>query len=114
MKSGYVLRMEVDNAYLVRTRDRRRRRELLAILIAAAPVGLALLAYSWTHLQVLEAGYRIDSLRRELHATGQSERHLRLEVARLANPRMIEKRATEELGMEPPGAQQWVVLEPIQ
>ncbi len=112
MKSAYVLRKEVDNAYLVRTRDRRRRRELLGVLIAVAPVGLALLAYSWTHLQVLESGYRIDKLVRELEAMGQAERHLRLEVAQLSDPRVIERRAIEELAMEPPSPEQWVILEP--
>lgn len=111
MKTSYILRKEVDNAYLVRERDRRRRRELLAILAVAAPVGLCLLVYIWTHLQVLQAGYRIDRLGRELHAMSQQERHLDLEVARLASPGRIEKVATEELGMVPLEPEQVITLE---
>ncbi|MCB1032771.1 MAG: cell division protein FtsL [Acidobacteria bacterium] len=111
MKTTYVLRREVDNAYLVRERDRRRRRELLAILAVAAPVGLCLLVYIWTHLQVLEASYRIDRLGNQLHEMSQEERHLGLEVARLASPGRIEKVAVEDLGMVPLEPEQVIALE---
>lgn len=111
MKTTYILRKEVDNAYLVRERDRRRRRELLAILLVAAPVGLCLLVYIWTHLQVLEAGYRIDRLGRQLHEMSQQERHLGLEVARLASPGRIEAAATRDLGMVPLQPEQVITLE---
>jgi len=101
-RSAYVLPKPVDNVYLVRDRDRRRRRELLTILAAAAPVGLLLLAYIWTHLQVLDAGYRISHLGRELHELAQQERHLKLEAASLFNPSLLEERAQLELEMIPP------------
>ncbi len=111
MRSSYALRPRVDNLYLVRERDRRRRRELLAILALAAPAGLCLLIYSWSHLQVLEAGYRIEELGRELHELHQEERQLTLEVARLANPRRIDTLARQELGMVSPEPHQVERLE---
>ena len=109
-RSAYVLRKPVDNVYLVRDRDRRRRRELLTILVAAAPVGFLLLAYIWTHLQVLEAGYRIDRLGSQLHELTQQERHLRLEAAGLFNPRLLEERAEGELEMVPPAPENVFML----
>lgn len=111
MKTTYILRKEVDNAYLVRERDRRRRRELLAILAVAAPVGLCLLVYIWTHLQVLQAGYRIDQLGRQLHDMSQQERHLGLQVSRLASPSRIEALAAKDLGMVPLQPEQVIALE---
>ncbi len=113
MKTTYILRKEVDNAYLVRERDRRRRRELLAILAVAAPVGLCLLVYIWTHLQVLQTGYRIDRLRRQLHVMSQQERHLGLEAAHLASPGRIEAAAMADLGMIPLKPHQVITLEVV-
>jgi hypothetical protein len=110
-RSAYVLRRPVDNVYLVRDRDRRRRRELLTILVAAAPVGFCLLVYIWTHLQVLEAGYRIDLLGHQLHEMAQHERHLRLEAAGLFNPGLLEERAQRELKMVPPAPENVFALE---
>lgn len=110
MRGAYLIRRPVDNVYLVRERDRRRRRELLTILLAIAPVGVCLLVYIWTHLQVLEAGYRIDDLAHRLHDLAQKERHLQLEVSRLANPVLLEQRATEQLAMEAPGHERIFLL----
>jgi cell division protein FtsL len=111
VRNAYVLRRPVDNVYLVRDRDRRRRRQLLTILGAVTPVGLLLLAYIWTHLHVLEAGYRIDDLGRHLHALTQEERHLQLEVTRLGEPGTIEGRAMAELGMTALDAEHFFLLQ---
>ncbi|MCB1056342.1 MAG: cell division protein FtsL [Acidobacteria bacterium] len=111
MRNAYALRRPVENTYLVRERDRRRRRELVVIVMAALPLGLCLLVYIWSHLQVLDAGYRIDSLEQSLHALSQQERRLRLEAALLSSPQRIEQRAVDELGMAPPRRDQMVFLE---
>lgn len=102
MRSKYAVRRPVANTYLVRERDRRRARELVAVLVALLPAGVALLAYTWVHLEVLRTGYRIDALERRLHETVQIERQLRLEAAYLASPERVARRAVEELGMRAP------------
>ncbi len=106
MKSIYAVHRPVHNAYLVRQRDRRRVRELLLGLAGVLPLGVAFIAYTWIHLEVLRTGYRIDELDRRLHGLQEEERRLRLESSYLASPERIEERAYEELGMRAPDVDQ--------
>jgi cell division protein FtsL len=112
MKSSYAVHRQVDNEYLVRERDRRRLRDLGMVLLVLAPVALSLVAFTWIHLQVLDAGYAIEALEGRLHELDRRESRLRLEAAYLASPSLIEERATEELSMRPPEIEQMVFLEP--
>jgi len=108
MKSIYASHRPVVNAYLVRQRDRRRLRELLLVLALALPLAGSVLCYTWIHLQVLGAGYRIDAQERRLHQLVQEERRLRLEASYLASPDRIERRAAQELSMRAPAIDQMV------
>lgn len=99
---GYALRKPVVNTYLVRERDRRLARELVVVVATVVLLGGGLLAYTWIHLEVLKTGYRIDKLEGELRDLSKKERQLRLEASYLAGPQQVEKRATDELGMQPP------------
>ena len=111
MRSAYAVHRPVDNEYLVRVRDRRRLKDLGVVLLVLLPVALSLSAFTWIHLQVLDAGYAIESLESRLHELDRQESRLRLEAAYLANPKLIEERATEELSMRPPAIDQMVFLE---
>lgn len=113
MRNVYALRRPVVNAYLVRERDRRRARELLLVLLVVVSLGGGLIAYIWIHLQVLSTGYHIDELERELVELNRKERQLRLEAAYLASPSQVERRAVEELGMQPPALEQVVFWEEL-
>ena len=108
MNRSYTVHRPVANEYLVRERDRRSRRQLLQVLLVLAPVGLALTAFTWIHLQVLDAGYRIEELEGRRHELERRESRLRLEAAYLASPNLIERRAREELAMRPPELDQLV------
>lgn len=110
-RSAYALHRPVANEYLVRERDRRRLRDLGKVVLVLAPLALALSAFTWVHLQVLDAGYRIDRLEHELHALEREESRLRLEAAYLSSPKRIERRARRELGMRPPEVGQLVFVE---
>lgn len=112
MKTAYSVHRPVANEYLVRERDRRRHRELGLVLLVLAPLALALSAFTWVHLQVLDAGYEIEALEERLHALHRQESRLRLEASYLASPNVIERRATAELAMRPPDIDQLVFLEP--
>lgn len=112
MKSSYAVHRPVENEYLVRERDRRRWKELGLILLVLAPVALSLSAFTWIHLQVLDAGYAIEALEGRLHDLERQESRLRLEAAHLASPSRIETLATEELSMRPPTIDQMIFLEP--
>ncbi len=114
MRSAYTVHRPVANEYLVRERDRRRLRDLLKVLLILAPAALALGAFTWVHLQVLDSGYRIEKLELRLHELGREESRLRLEAAYLASPKVIEDRATEELDMHPPALGQLVFQEDLE
>ncbi|HLF56912.1 MAG TPA: hypothetical protein VI942_08705 [Thermoanaerobaculia bacterium] len=111
MPGAYTVRRPVVNAYLVRQRDRRRLRELAAVVAIVLPIGAALLAYTWLQLETLRAGYRIEGLERESHRLAQVERQLRLESAHLAHPERLARRAQDELGLAPPAVEQVIFLE---
>lgn len=106
--SPWIVRRPVENDYLVRERDRRRVRELLRLLLLVAPLGLALLAYTWIHLESLDTGFRIRGLEQELHELERRERQLRLEAAWLKSPRRVEDLAESRLGLAPPRPEQMV------
>lgn len=113
MRNAYAFRRPVVNTYLVRERDRRRQRELASVLLVVLCLGGGLLAYTWIHLEVLRTGYAIDKLERNLTDLTKQERQLRLEAAYLASPSQIERRAVDELGMQPPALEQVVFWEEI-
>ena len=108
MRNAYAFTRPVVNTYLVRERDRRRFRELALVLLVVVSLGGGLLAYTWIHLEVLRTGYRIDTLESELTKLTREERQLRLMAAHLSSPSQIERRAVEELGMQPPTLEQVV------
>jgi cell division protein FtsL len=111
MKTAYAFRRPVDNAYLVRVRERRRFRDLGVVLAVAMPIALALFAYTHVHLRTLEIGYRIGALERRLVEVTESERVLRSEAARLASPTRLERLAVQELGLRPPTLEQVIFVE---
>jgi cell division protein FtsL len=114
MSSPYLVRRVVVNAYLVRERDRRRLRELAGVVAAVLPVSLALVAIIWVQVEILRTGYRIHDLERQLDALTRQERTLRLEASYLASPQRVERRAVEELGMQPPDLDQILFAEELE
>jgi cell division protein FtsL len=111
MRTAYAFRRPVDNAYLVRVRDRRRFRDLGVVLAVALPIALALFAYTRVHLQSLEVGYRIGELERRLVEVNETERRLRSEAARLGSPARLERLAVDELGLRPPTLEQVIFVD---
>ena len=113
MRSPYAIRRPVENAYLVRERDRRLARELLGVAATVLLLGLGLMAYTWIQLEITAVGYSSDGLERTLHELQQQERRLQLEAAQLAHPAAIETRAGRQLGMKPPTLEQTVFFEEL-
>jgi len=113
LHGAYSVRRPVVNAYLVRERDRQRRRELAWVVAVVLPLVAALLCYTWLQLETLRAGYRIEALERQAHRLAQVERQLQLEAAHLSDPEGLARRAHDELGLEPPRVEQVIFLEEI-
>ncbi len=104
----YAIHRPVENAYLVRERDRRLIRELLGVVALVLVLGGGLLAYTWVHIEIVNAGYRIDQRQKQLNSLLEEERLRRLEVARLTHPELIEARARRDLSMREPTLEQTV------
>lgn len=100
MKSAYSLRRPVANVYLVRDRDRRLRRDLLAVLAVALPLSAAVLAYVWVTSQVRDVGYDVRVLEQTLEVRHEAERRLRVEAAELSRHEGVGERAARDLGLE--------------
>ena len=111
MNRSYAVVRPVANTYLIRERDRRRRRDLLWVAGTLLPVAVGALLYVWLHVEVLRAGYRIHELEQELRVQVEIERQLGLEVAFLQHPGTVEQRATTELGLAAPTVEQLVYIE---
>ena len=110
---AYASRRPVENAYLVRQRDRRRLRELAAVLAAVLVVGAGLFSYTWLHIEILRTGYRVDRMEKELHGLLEKERRLRLEASYRSHPKRIEQRAADELAMQPLSLEQTLFYEAL-
>ncbi|MEO1084320.1 MAG: hypothetical protein AAFY88_08765 [Acidobacteriota bacterium] len=113
MRSPYAIRRPVENAYLVRERDRRLARELFGVASTVLLLGLGLMLYTWIQLEITASGYRSDGLEKRLHVLEQRERRLQLESAELSHPKVIEARAREELGMRAPTLQETLFFEEL-
>ncbi len=113
MISPYAARRTVQNAYLVRQRDRRLVREFASLLVAVLVLGGGLLGYTWMHIEILRTGYRVDNLEKGLHGLLETERRLKLEVSHLSHTEEIRRRAGKELGMALPTLEQTLFLEEI-
>ncbi len=111
MKRAYAVVRPVFNDYLIRERDRRRRRDLLWVAAVLLPVAVCALVYVWLHVEVLRVGYRIHELEQQLEQRVELERRLGLEAAYLQSPRRIEERAVRELGMSAPDSEQLLFVE---
>lgn len=74
-------------------------------------LGLALL-YVWTRISVVQKGYEVSRLHKEVHTLSQEISRLEAEVARLKSPDRLEKIAREKLGMRLPQGDEIVFVEP--
>lgn len=113
MRGDYVVKRPVDNSYLVRQRDRRRRRELAAVFLALVPVAGGMLGYVWLNLRVVQIGYEVDRLEKTLTLEEQRERELWVEAAYLSSPERIRTEAVDQLGMVQADLDQMVFMEEI-
>src|SRR5438105_4942654 len=74
----------------------------LAIAVTIALMSVAALVHVYVHLQLIEMGYELSRESRLGHDLGEQNQKLRLELAVRNDPATVERRAREELHMEPP------------
>ena len=100
---NYTQKKTIENAHIVRERDRRRFRELLAVLSLGVPIGLFLLLFTWQNLEVIRLGREVTRLEKIQKQIREENKKLRFELDRLTALESVEKRA-RSLGLAPTDA----------
>ena len=90
----YAQKKPIDNVHIVRERDRRRFRELLAVLGLGMPIGLFLLLFTWQNLEVIRLGHEATRLQKTQKDIESANKSLQLELDRLTSLAEVEKKAT--------------------
>ena len=96
----YAQKKPIENVHIVRERDRRRFRELLAVLSLGIPIGLFLLLFTWQNIQVIRLGREATTLQQQRKQIEDSNKALQLELDRLTSLDAVEQKATA-LGFAP-------------
>jgi hypothetical protein len=90
----YAQKKSIQNVHIVRERDRRRFRELLAVLSLGIPICLFLLLFTWQNIEVISLGReatRLRAVKRELES--ENER-LRFQIEQMTSLEAAEARET--------------------
>jgi len=106
----YAVRRPVENVYLVREPDRRRTRELLALLLSALPPMVVLFAAIWANLETFRLGYQVERLQKQRESLVEKQRQLETERARVSALARVEEVARERLGLVTPRREQVVFV----
>jgi cell division protein FtsB len=106
----YTQKKPIDNTHVVRERDRRRNRELVAVLSLGVPIGLFLLLFTWQNLEVIRLGREATRLQKDLKDVTAEHKALQAELDRLTSFDAVEKKA-QDLGFQATDAQKIVIVE---
>ena len=91
----YTQKKPIDNAHIVRERDRKRFRELLAVFALGVPIGLFLLLFTWQNLEVIRLGREATQLQKVRKQIDEDNKRLQVELDRLTALESVQKRAGE-------------------
>src|SRR2546423_13895395 len=106
----YAQKKSIENAHIVRERDRQRFRELFAVLTLGIPIGLFLLLFTWQNLEVIRLGHEVTSLQNQKKQIQNDNKALQLELDHLTSLHSVEQKATA-LGFERTDARTVVMVE---
>ena len=95
----YAQKKSIENAHIVRERDRQRFRELFAVLALGIPVGLFLLLFTWQNLEVIRLGHEATRLQNQRKQIENDNKALQFQLDRLTSLHSVEQKATA-LGFE--------------
>ena len=96
----YTQKKPIENAHIVRERDRRRFRELLSVLLLGAPIGFFLLLFTWQNLEVIRLGHEATRLQKTRKEIEDANKALQLELDRLTSLAAVQQKASA-LGFAP-------------
>lgn len=91
----YAQKKPIENSHIVRERDRKRFRELLAVLALGVPIGIFLLLFTWQNLEVIRLGHEATRLQKQKQEIENANRALQLELDRRTSLGAVEQRAVD-------------------
>jgi cell division protein FtsL len=109
----YAIKKDVRNNPIVRGVDEKQRRAMLRTFAVGLLVVGMLLFSGWQRYQMMDHGYNVERLTKEIAAQEATNRRLQLEVDTLQSPAMIESRAMRELHMAYPTPAETVLVERV-
>jgi cell division protein FtsL len=109
----YAIKKDLRNNPIVRGVDQKQRRALVRTLGVGVLVVGMLLFSAWQRYQMIDHGYRVEKLTKDIAEQEALNRRLRLEVETLRSPAVIESRAMRELQMAYPTPAETVLVERI-
>jgi len=109
----YAIKKDVRNNPIVRGVDEKQRRAILRTFAVGLLVVGMLLFSGWQRYQMMDHGYNVERLTKEIAAQEATNRRLQLEVDTLQSPAMIESRAMRELHMAYPTPAETVLVERV-
>jgi hypothetical protein len=109
----YAIKKDIRNNPIVREIDREQRREFLRTVGIAGLIVVMLLFSAWQHYKIVATGYQVESLRQEQAREMELNRQLRLDLEAMRRPQEIERRALEELQMQPASPANTIVIERV-
>ncbi len=89
----YAQKKPIDNAHIVRERDRQRFRELIALLGLGIPIGLFLLLFTWQNLEVIRLGHEATHLQKQRREIENGNKVLQYQLDRLTSLHSVEQKA---------------------
>src|SRR3954466_3789626 len=89
----YAQKKPIENTHIVRERDRRRSRELWAVLALGIPIGAFLLLFTWQNLEVIRLGHEATRLQKQKQEIENANKALQLELDRRTSLANVEQRA---------------------
>jgi uncharacterized membrane protein len=95
----YAQKKSIENAHIVRERDRQRFRELFAVLTLGIPIGLFLLLFTWQNLEVIRLGHEVSNLQNQRKQIENANKALQLQLDHMTSLRSVEQKANA-LGFE--------------
>lgn len=107
----YAIKKDIRNNPVVREVDRHQKEEFLRMFGLAILVVAALLFAAWQHSKIVNNGYAVETLRKQLAEEDASNRKLKLEVEALRSPSLVEDRAGRELHMVAPSEKDTLVIQ---
>lgn len=95
----YAQKKPIENVHIVRERDRRRSRELVAVFVVGLPIALFLLLFTWQNLEVIRLGHEATRLQKQRKELQNANKSLQFQLDRLTSLQSVEKKAVA-LGFE--------------